>query len=53
MPFKTVANNASLTFEEFYTLITEIEAILNSRSLIPISTDPNDLIPLTSAHFLI
>ncbi|XP_011702561.1 PREDICTED: uncharacterized protein LOC105458738, partial [Wasmannia auropunctata] len=50
---KRVASNSSLTFEEFYTLITQIETILNSRPLTPMSTDPNDLISLTPAHFLI
>ncbi|XP_011694053.1 PREDICTED: uncharacterized protein LOC105453629 [Wasmannia auropunctata] len=50
---KRVAGNSLLTFEEFYTLITQIEAVLNSRPLTPMSTDPNDLIPLTPAHFLI
>ncbi|XP_067217199.1 uncharacterized protein [Linepithema humile] len=50
---KRVASNSSLTFEELYTLLTQIEAILNLRPLTPMSTDPNDLVPLTPAHFLI
>nr|CAI5865666.1 unnamed protein product [Callosobruchus analis] len=41
-----------LRFEQLYTVLVQIESLLNSRPLCPLSDDPNDLSVLTPAHFL-
>lgn len=51
--FKRTLANFLLTYEQFESYIIEIEAVLNSRPLVPLSNDPNDLLVLTPAHFLI
>ncbi|KAF8783232.1 hypothetical protein HNY73_013424 [Argiope bruennichi] len=43
----------SETLKKLNTLVVEIEAILNSRPLSPLSVDPTDLQPLTQGHFLV
>ncbi|XP_049875830.1 uncharacterized protein LOC126380933 isoform X2 [Pectinophora gossypiella] len=50
---KRIVGNASLTYEELSTLCTQIEAVLNSRPLTPMSPDSHDLSPLTPGHFLV
>jgi hypothetical protein len=41
------------TYEELITIFAQVEAILNSRPICPLSSDPHDLSPLSPGHFLI
>ena len=51
--FYRTVGTTNMSFESFTTLITHIEAILNSSPLTAASSDANDPSALTPAHFLI
>ena len=51
---KHIVGEVKLTFEEMTTVLTQIEACLNSRPLVPVKTPDDDSIEvLTPCHFLI
>jgi hypothetical protein len=50
---RRVMGESVLTLIEFITLTIQIEAMLNSRPLTPLSNDPADCSALTPGHFLI
>ncbi|GFS48524.1 uncharacterized protein TNCV_309611 [Trichonephila clavipes] len=50
---KRVVGNAHLTLEEFITILREIEVVLNSRPLTPLTSNFDDFETLTPGHFLV
>ncbi|KAF2885646.1 hypothetical protein ILUMI_20526, partial [Ignelater luminosus] len=48
-----IIGNANLNYEGLYTVLTQIEMILNSRPLSPLSDDPRDYWALTPMHFIL
>lgn len=50
---RRVLGESTLTYEEMATLLTQVEACLNSRPLQALTDDPEDTAALTPGHFLI
>ncbi|KAH0807382.1 hypothetical protein GEV33_015409 [Tenebrio molitor] len=48
---RTIADTV-LSYEDFSTLLAQVEAILNSRPFSALSDDPEDISALTSGHFI-
>ena len=50
---KRIVGTVKLTFEELTTILTQIEACLNSRPLTPLTTEDDGVEAITPGHFLI
>ncbi|XP_059056265.1 uncharacterized protein LOC131850114 [Achroia grisella] len=50
---RRIIGNTTLTYEEMATVLTQIEACLNSRPISQITNNIEDPMPLTPGHFLV
>ncbi|XP_055621988.1 uncharacterized protein LOC129765600 [Toxorhynchites rutilus septentrionalis] len=50
---RRIVGNSLLSAEAVSTVLAQIEGVLNSRPITPLSSDPSDLQALTPGHFLI
>ena len=50
---RAILRDADVTDEELQTAMCGAESLLNSRPITYVSSDPNDLIPLTPNHFIV
>lgn len=50
---KRMVDGSTQTYEDLSTLVTKIEAVLNSRPLCPLNSEPEDFRVLTPGHFLV
>ena len=51
--FKWIIGTTKLTFEELTTILAQIESCLNSHPLAPLPHEEDNIVALTSGHFLI
>lgn len=51
--FKKTIGLRTLHIDEMQTALAQIEAVLNSRPMTPVSSDPSDFEALTPGHFLV
>ena len=49
-PLRKIIGKALLSYSELATVLTRIEAVINTRSLTTVSDDVRDLTPITPVH---